>query len=47
MAEGSPVTRNKLTELGVDVYEFKGQEISMKGCGGPTCLTRPLERVVS
>ena len=47
MAEGSPVIRNKLTELGVDVHEFKGQEISMKGCGGPTCLTRPLERVVS
>ena len=47
MAEGSPVTRNMLIELGVEVHEFKGQEISMKGCGGPTCLTRPLERILS
>ena len=23
----------------------EGMEISVKGAGGPTCLTRPLERV--
>jgi arginine deiminase len=26
------------------VHEFDGREICAKGSGGPTCLTRPLER---
>jgi arginine deiminase len=30
--------------VGVDVRTYRGEEISRKGDGGPTCLTRPLER---
>jgi arginine deiminase len=29
---------------GVDVRTYRGDEISLKGDGGPTCLTRPLLR---
>jgi hypothetical protein len=29
---------------GVDVRTYRGDEISRKGDGEPTCLTRPLER---
>jgi arginine deiminase len=29
---------------GVDVGVYRGDEISRKGDGGPTCLTRPLLR---
>jgi arginine deiminase len=29
---------------GVDVVVYRGEEISRKGDGGPTCLTRPLVR---
>ncbi|NJD19377.1 MAG: hypothetical protein FIA95_08875, partial [Gemmatimonadetes bacterium] len=42
--EGNPVTRRRLEEAGVEVHAYRGEEISVKGCGGPTCLTRPLER---
>jgi hypothetical protein len=28
----------------VDVRTYKGDEISRKGDGGPTCLTRPILR---
>ena len=44
MLAGNPVTRARLAAAGVDVLEYDGSEISAKGCGGPTCLTRPLER---
>lgn len=44
MAEGSPHTQQALEKMGVKVHTFAGSEISVKGCGGPTCLTRPLER---
>ncbi len=47
MAEGSPETQQQLTRLGVDVHTYAASEISLKGCGGPTCLTRPLERLES
>jgi arginine deiminase len=30
--------------MGVDVVTYRGDEISHKGDGGPTCLTRPLLR---
>ena len=33
-----------MERAGVDVYEYAGDEISHKGNGGPTCLTRPLLR---
>lgn len=44
MLEGNPVTRRRLEAAGADVIEYAGQEISVKGQGGPTCLTRPLLR---
>ena len=42
--EGSPETRRRMEAAGVDVRTFAGEEISRKGDGGPTCLSRPLER---
>ena len=41
---GNPVTRGRLESEGVEVHVLRGAEISLKGRGGPTCLTRPLER---
>lgn len=45
MLRGNPKTRARLERAGAQVFEYGGQEISLKGGGGPTCLTRPLERV--
>jgi dimethylargininase len=42
--DGSPVTRKRMERAGVDVSVYRGDEISRKGDGGPTCLTRPLLR---
>jgi N-dimethylarginine dimethylaminohydrolase len=44
MLDGNPVTRARLEAAGVQVFVYDGSEISIKGGGGPTCLTRPLER---
>ena len=44
MLAGNPKTRAALERAGADVIEYEGTEISVKGAGGPTCLTRPLER---
>ena len=44
MISGNPITRGRLEAAGATVYEYAGQEISVKGGGGPTCLTRPLFR---
>ena len=44
MLEGNPLTKKLLQARGVEVWEYKGEEISLKGAGGPTCLTRPLLR---
>jgi len=41
---GSPVTRRRLEAAGAEVHTYRGREISAKGAGGPTCLTRPLAR---
>ncbi len=41
---GSPETRRRMERAGVDVEVYRGEEISRKGDGGPTCLTRPLLR---
>ena len=46
MLAGNPRTRRRLEEAGVEVHEFQGEEISAKGAGGPTCLTRPLSREI-
>ena len=42
--EGNPETRRRMERAGVDVHTFVGDEISRKGDGGPTCLSRPLDR---
>ena len=44
MLSGNPRTRETLERAGASVTEYDGSEISVKGCGGPTCLTRPLVR---
>jgi N-dimethylarginine dimethylaminohydrolase len=45
MLAGNPETRRRLENAGAEVYEYEGVEISLKGGGGPTCLTRPLTRI--
>jgi dimethylargininase len=42
--DGNPETRRRMEAAGVDVRVYKGEELSRKGEGGPTCLTLPLER---
>ena len=42
--EGNDATRRRMERAGVDVVTYRGDEISRKGDGGPTCLTRPLLR---
>ncbi len=44
MMKGNDVTKSILLEVGCTVIEYDGQEISYKGGGGPTCLTRPMWR---
>lgn len=41
---GNPRTRAALEREGVEVHEFEGNEIALKGGGGPTCLTLPVVR---
>lgn len=42
--EGNPETRRRMEAAGVEVLTFDGSDISRKGDGGPTCLTKPLAR---
>lgn len=44
MLAGNAQTRARLERCGVEVHEYDGVEISAKGAGGPTCLTRPIVR---
>jgi dimethylargininase len=44
MLEGNPVTKARLEKAGCRVRTYRGNEISLKAEGGPTCLTRPLLR---
>jgi len=44
MVDGNPKTKKELLNKGCQVITFKGEEISLKGGGGPTCLTRPILR---
>jgi len=44
MVDGNPLTRARLERAGAEVVAYPGSEISRKGGGGPTCLTRPLLR---
>jgi N-dimethylarginine dimethylaminohydrolase len=42
--DGNPRTRAEMERAGVEVHTYAGEEISRKGEGGPTCLTRPILR---
>ncbi len=44
MVDGNPKTKTLLENKGCKVILYKGDEISVKGGGGPTCLTRPIYR---
>ena len=44
MLEGNPVTHARLEAAGCRVETYRGNEISLKAEGGPTCLTRPILR---
>ena len=44
MLKGNPITKKKLEAENVEVLTYKGTEISLKGSGGPTCLTKPFLR---
>ncbi len=45
MADNNPITRAALENAGCKVLVYQGNEISVKGGGGPTCLTRPIARL--
>lgn len=44
MVDGVPAVRRALERHGVEVHVYDGSELSLKGDGGPTCLTAPLLR---
>lgn len=44
MIAGNIKTKAALEQAGAVVYEYAGEDVSIKGGGGPTCLTRPLYR---
>jgi N-dimethylarginine dimethylaminohydrolase len=44
--KGNPQTAERLIENGCRVHLYDGEEISVKGGGGPTCLTRPILREI-
>lgn len=44
MLEGYPQTRRALEDAGATVLTYPGEEISVKGGGGPTCMSRPVWR---
>ncbi len=43
-AAGNPATLGKMTRAGAQVFTYPAEEISLKGTGGPTCLTCPVLR---
>ena len=44
MVDGVAGVRRALEARGVEVHVYDGSELSLKGDGGPTCLTQPLLR---
>ena len=44
MVDGVLAVRRALEQRGVEVHVYDGSELSLKGDGGPTCLTQPLLR---
>ncbi len=47
MLDDLPRTRKALEAAGVETHVYDGSHLSLKGDGGPTCLTRPLWRSAS
>jgi arginine deiminase len=45
--EGNPRTRDRIRDAGFEVRTYEGDEISLNGTGGPTCLTLPLLRRIA
>ena len=46
MCVGNPITKSRMERAGCKVTFYDGAEISAKGLGGPTCLTRPVLRTL-
>ncbi len=46
LVKGNNITATRLKSAGCTVSEYEGQEISVKGGGGPTCLSRPILREI-
>ncbi len=44
VVDGNPRTRAALESAGCEVHGYAGSEVSIKGDGGPTCLTAPIWR---
>ena len=44
MVDGAAAVRRELERHGMEVHVYDGSELSLKGDGGPTCLTAPLLR---
>ncbi len=44
---GNPITRRSMERHGVEVISIQAREICHMGAGGPTCLTRPLRRLMN
>jgi N-dimethylarginine dimethylaminohydrolase len=44
MVDAAPKVRKALEAKGVEVHTYDGSDLSLKGDGGPTCLTAPLLR---
>jgi N-dimethylarginine dimethylaminohydrolase len=44
MVDAAPAVHRALERRGVEVHTYDGSELSLKGDGGPTCLTAPLLR---
>ena len=44
MVDGVPGVRRALEARGAEVHVYAGSDVSLKGDGGPTCLTQPLLR---
>jgi N-dimethylarginine dimethylaminohydrolase len=44
MLAGNPNTSKRLRAAGCRVTEIEGSDVAIKGSGGPTCLTLPLQR---
>jgi N-dimethylarginine dimethylaminohydrolase len=47
VCDGAPAVRRALEARGVEVHSYDGSELSLKGDGGPTCLTCPLWRAAA